>query len=77
MAEHQQNGIIKYTYRGVVFIYCPIQNKEVMSFRSPDKTGESTGTRFAVPLLLDKTPCDLSEYEQATLAKSLRNKPQK
>ncbi|KAL3796123.1 hypothetical protein HJC23_000626 [Cyclotella cryptica] len=77
MVEYQQNGRIKYTYGGVVFIYCPIRNKKVMSFRSPDKTGKSMGTKFAVPLLLDKTPCDLSEYEQATLAKSLRNEPQK
>ena len=33
MAEHQTNGRIKYTYGGFVFIYCPIMNAAVTSWK--------------------------------------------
>ena len=32
MKEYQDNGRIKYTYGGVVFIYCPRQNRAVTSW---------------------------------------------
>lgn len=77
MAEQQSNGRTKYTYGGVCFIYCPIRNKEITSFPSPDKTGCSTGTKFTKPILLEKSYCDLSEVEHDRLAAALRKRPQK
>ena len=76
MSEQQCNGRIKYTYGGVVFIYCPVRNKEVTTFPSSDKTGSSTGTKFKKPILLEKSPV-LSEVEHDRLAASLKKRPKK
>eukprot|EP00956_Cyclotella_meneghiniana_P014297 scaffold21342_cov66-Cyclotella_meneghiniana.AAC.13 len=77
MAETQTNGRIKYTYGGVVFIYCPIRNKEITTFPSTDKTGTLTGTKFFKPILLDKVLCDLSDNERESLSKHLQKRPHK
>lgn len=53
MREYQDNGRIKYTYGGVVFIYCPKKNKAVTSWKVKD-VSETSGTKFATPIMLDK-----------------------
>ena len=77
MSEQQRNGRIKYTYGGVVFIYCPVSNKEITSFPSPDQTGSSTGTKFSKPILLNKVDCSHDDYKKADLQQYLRNRPEK
>ena len=59
MKECQPNGRIRYTYGGVVFIYCPRTNREVTSFPSPDISLETSGTKCAQPISLQKR----HEYE--------------
>jgi Mg-chelatase subunit ChlD len=54
MAEYQANGRIRYTYGGIVFIYCPRTNREITSFPSSDSSGDTTGTKFVPPILLEK-----------------------
>jgi hypothetical protein len=77
MSEKADKGRIKYTYGGVVFIYCPIRNKEITSYPSSDKTGDLTGTKFSKPILLDKADCSWVDLQQADLANYLRRRPTK
>ena len=53
MKEYQNNGRIRYTYGGVVFIYCPRQNRAVTSWKTNDAS-ETSGTKVSIPILLDK-----------------------
>ena len=52
--EIQANGRIRYTYGGIVFIYCPFTNREVTCFPSADVAGEMSGTKCVAPILLKK-----------------------
>jgi len=54
MKEVQANGRIKYTYGGIVFIYCPRMNKAVTSFKSPATSSKKSGTKVTTPILLEK-----------------------
>ena len=55
MAEHQTNGRIKYTYGGVVFIYCPIMNAAVTSWKvSEHLVSQTSGTTVTQPIHLAK-----------------------
>ena len=53
MMEHVDNGRIKYTYGGVVFIYCPRNNVAVTSWKL-DNASETSGTKVTEPIFLDK-----------------------
>jgi len=63
MEEMGRNGRIKYTYGGVVFIYDPLCNREVTTFRSPDVALKSSGTKYARPVILPK----MVAYENETI----------
>ena len=54
MKEVQSNGRIRYTYGGIVFIYCAETNREITSFPSRDAAPESSGTKNAKTILLEK-----------------------
>ena len=53
MKEEARNGRIKYTYGGVVFIYCPKKNKAITSWQTKDASDVS-GTKVSTPILLDE-----------------------
>ena len=55
MKEYQDNGRIKYTYGGVVFIYCPRQNRAVTSWTQVEGiASDKSGTKVTTPIMLDK-----------------------
>jgi len=54
MKQQARHGRVKYTFRGVVFIYDPKTNKEVTSFQSPYGYSEKSGTCVAPALKLGK-----------------------
>ncbi|KAL7548558.1 hypothetical protein ACHAWF_012911 [Thalassiosira exigua] len=53
MKEYQDNGRIRYTYGGVVFIYCPLKNRAVTSWKLTKESSDTSGTKVATPILLD------------------------
>lgn len=59
MEEPARNGRIKYTFGGVVFIYDPCTNREVTSYKSKDAAPDTSGTKMADPVILQKK----KEYE--------------
>ncbi len=68
MMEYQDNGRIKYTYGGVVFIYCPGKNVAVTSWKL-NNASETSGTKVAEPSLLEKEELDhLAESRHERLA---------
>ena len=55
MKEYQDNGRIKYTYGGVVFIYCPRKNRAVTSWTQVKGiASDKSGTKVSTPIMLDK-----------------------
>ena len=54
MQEAGRFGRIKYTYGGIVFIYDPVKGREVTSFPSRDEASDETGTKYVVPVVLQK-----------------------
>ena len=54
MKEAGRNGRQKFTYGGIVFIYCPYTNREVTSFPAPDISKDTSGTKCVPPILLKK-----------------------
>jgi Mg-chelatase subunit ChlD len=52
MAEKARNGMMKYTYGGVVFIYNPRTKAAVTSWTV--QASQSSGTKVAQPILLEK-----------------------
>lgn len=54
MKEDARNGRIKYTYGGIVFIYCPKKKREITSFPSRDYSAPTSGTKVAKPIILEK-----------------------
>jgi len=73
MKEPGRNGRIKYTYGGVVFVYCPFTNREVTSFPSPDVSLETSGTKCVEPILLKKR-CDWEDEHVVQLHEETRAK---
>jgi hypothetical protein len=53
MMEYVDNGRIRYTYGGVVFIFCPWKNGAVTSWKL-NNTCETSGTKVTEPTLLEK-----------------------
>jgi hypothetical protein len=70
MKEAAHNGRHKYTYGGIVFIYDPLRNREVTSFPAKDISLDTSGTRAAQPVLLDKKP----QYELPAEVQQHRDK---
>ena len=71
MKEDARNGRIKYTYGGIVFIYCPYTNREVTSFPASDKAAFHSGTRAADPILLDKVEFSIEAQDAETVHNDL------
>ncbi len=72
MKEKARNGRLKYTYGGVVFIYDPVSNSEVTSYKSRDNNDNymsssslSSGTKVAKPIILPKVDDVDDEYSKA------------
>jgi Mg-chelatase subunit ChlD len=55
MCEPGRGGRLKYTLGGKVFIYDPRSNKAVTSFDNRDKGGESSGSKFVDPVMIEKS----------------------
>ena len=65
MKEPARNGRVKYTYGGIIFIYDPESNREVTSYRAPDKALETSGTKCTQPIILAKK----EEYNSAIIVR--------
>jgi len=61
MEEKSRYGRIKYTYGGIVFIYDPVEGKEITTFPSNDGASDKTGTKCIKPIILPKNKA----YENA------------
>ena len=75
MEEPAKKGRLKYTYGGIVFIYDPVQNREITSYSSSDKAGKESGTKFAQPIQLNKKDETDQNYEDLTA--SINSTPQR
>jgi len=53
MKEFQDNGRIRYTYGGIVFIYCPRKKTAVTSWPIKGASNRS-GTKVTTPIMLEK-----------------------
>ena len=84
MKERARGNCVKYTFRGVTFIYDAVRNKEVTCYRQKDARkrvpNDVSGTFAAVPILMSKRP----EYETSQvlqqhekLRQSVCNAPEK
>jgi len=55
MAEPSRHRRIKYTYGGIVFIYDPIKNCEVTSWKLPiEQASDTSGTKVFKPTILSR-----------------------
>lgn len=63
--EGANNGCVKYTYGGTVFIYDQRTNREVTTYPSSDRGPANAGTRFSEPVMLAKA----DHVDSATIAK--------
>jgi hypothetical protein len=52
--DNNRNGRMKYTYGGIVFIYDPVRNREVTTFRSNDHASPTSGTLCVPPVHLSR-----------------------
>jgi hypothetical protein len=71
MKEPARFGRTKYTYGGIVFIYDPVENREVTSFESPDISSAVSGTKYSKPILLD-TKVEVETENAKNLHKSMQ-----
>lgn len=84
MKERARRNCVKYTFRGVTFVYDAIRNKEVTCYRRKDARkrarNECSGTFATVPILVSKrreyeTPQVLQQHEK--LRQSVCNAPER